>query len=117
MTDYDGSEPVTKPIPMKRELKDFPFFHSDSNSLCVTKPIPMKRELKVIVVLSRSPHSFRSFVTKPIPMKRELKGGVFALYAARRECHKANPDEKGTERSARLPDLSTAYAESQSQSR
>ena len=38
-------------------------------------------------------------VTKPIPMKRELKDREFAeSITDRPRCHKANPDEKGTER-------------------
>ena len=62
----------------------------------VTKPIPMKRELKAS---PRIAASTKTSVTKPIPMKRELKGKacksmVIALWIG----HKANPDEKGTER-------------------
>ena len=42
----------------------------------VTKPIPMKRELKVLFHTITS--SSQDEVTKPIPMKRELKGKDFA---------------------------------------
>jgi len=38
----------------------------------VTKPIPMKRELKAYMVFVRMG---RDKVTNPIPMKRELKAG------------------------------------------
>ena len=38
---------VTKPIPMKRELKVFCSASFESTFFEVTKPIPMKRELKV----------------------------------------------------------------------
>ena len=62
----------------------------------VTKPIPMKRELKVW--RGGSVLAVVIIVTKPIPMKRELKGWATAMHSEAEHSHKANPDEKGTER-------------------
>ena len=56
----------------------------------------MKRELKVIRFSDWSSTSLS--VTKPIPMKRELKEiGEKRFEGKKKRCHKANPDEKGTE--------------------
>ena len=67
----DQIEKVTKPIPMKRELKVFLIFgRRHIPTAYVTKPIPMKRELKD---WDLGDWCSRSRVTKPIPMKRELK--------------------------------------------
>ena len=91
---------VTKPIPMKRELKGYTTGQKAYGSCCVTKPIPMKRELKVDGHFIAFPDIRRGHkanpdekgtesmelaayvsgvanVTKPIPMKRELKAGLF----------------------------------------
>ena len=56
-------------------------------------------------------------VTKPIPMKRELKVGPKKVGRENTsKSHKANPDEKGTEREI-INGMKTAGTKSQSQSR
>ena len=85
---------VTKPIPMKRELK-VDQLKVGIGSRSVTKPIPMKRELKGI--RRSSGELCASWVTKPIPMKRELKAMRSCSSKGSFSSHKANPDEMGTE--------------------
>ena len=93
---------VTKPIPMKRELKVAIYQAGTSGGLKVTKPIPMKRELKVRPGQAKTITALLE-VTKPIPMKRELKDSTSMIGdSIASGSHKANPDEKGTE-SNRLP--------------
>ena len=58
----------------------------------------MKRELKVFIEYDDRGYSYE--VTKPIPMKRELKDLSRMEDTSCTFCHKANPDEKGTERSS-----------------
>ena len=125
---------------MKRELKEYSQWGRFIPRLKVTKPIPMKRELKEHIALApkmsnichkanpdeKGTESLMEEhidgiegvrVTKPIPMKRELKARSlgYDLTALRR--HKANPDEKGTEREiAGFPDELQEFG-SQSQSR
>ena len=64
---YDWAGRVTKPIPMKRELKVLGGVDKGHAFVKVTKPIPMKRELKVNIY---KPEMDGRTVTKPIPMKR-----------------------------------------------
>ncbi len=63
--------PVTRHIPMRRELKAAVRSASSAIFTSVTRRIPMRRELK-------ANHSFQSSmlfmgVTRRIPMRRELK--------------------------------------------
>ena len=74
----------------------------------------MKRELKAKPSITAV--STGTSVTKPIPMKRELKGERGREAAAMALGHKANPDEKGTERST-IHNVPILLYQSQSQSR
>ena len=131
---------VTKPIPMKRELKGNSISGNTgvvsshkanpdekgtershrretgpSRTQFVTKPIPMKRELKELCMCI-SDYAVRA-VTKPIPMKRELKAFRSASpWASSARSHKANPDKKGTESQRKKSTTARMWA-SQSQSR
>ena len=61
----------------------------------IAKPIPMKRELKQW--LYRAAWGYDPPIAKPIPMKRELKHSIRVAIKSRRLDRKAHPDEKGTE--------------------
>ncbi len=105
---------------MKRELKEL-CVSPDQQGGPLTKLIPMKRELKGKIYNRNhsiySPHKANPyekgtergadsvsicmslhFLTKLIPMKRELKAALMAGSMEGNITHKANPYEKGTER-------------------